>query len=223
MLLASQRYWLSHFLPTGIVSRSELIVFRVRQSTPRSAVLQSRVHEVWARFFGSTMKDDSATRLPTASRRFPSRGTSRRTRRSKRRASVLRVPRRPDGDEQRGADQDLQPLPRPRRDARPTSSKLRELHAAMDRAVLDAYGWTDLQPHLRVPARLRGGRRRRGRRRQAAAARSPGATAGPTTSATKSSPASSNSTPPAPKKNASPAFKRRPSPAESLHGKPGAK
>ena len=24
--------------------------------------------------------------------------------------------------------------------------KLRELHAAMDRAVLDAYGWTDLQP-----------------------------------------------------------------------------
>src|SRR5439155_18065390 len=24
--------------------------------------------------------------------------------------------------------------------------KLRELHAAMDRAVLDAYGWSDLQP-----------------------------------------------------------------------------
>ena len=24
--------------------------------------------------------------------------------------------------------------------------KLRELHAAMDRAVLDAYGWTDIQP-----------------------------------------------------------------------------
>ena len=25
-------------------------------------------------------------------------------------------------------------------------SRLRELHAAMDRAVLDAYGWTDIQP-----------------------------------------------------------------------------
>ena len=25
-------------------------------------------------------------------------------------------------------------------------AKLRELHAAMDRAVLDAYGWTDLKP-----------------------------------------------------------------------------
>ena len=28
----------------------------------------------------------------------------------------------------------------------PDIVKLRELHAAMDRAVLDAYGWTDLQP-----------------------------------------------------------------------------
>ena len=53
----------------------------------------------------------------------------------------------------------------------PDILKLRELHAAMDRAVLDAYGWTDLKPHLRIPPRLRGGRRR-GRDRQAAAARS---------------------------------------------------
>jgi hypothetical protein len=28
----------------------------------------------------------------------------------------------------------------------PDILKLRELHAAMDRAVLDAYGWTDLKP-----------------------------------------------------------------------------
>jgi hypothetical protein len=28
----------------------------------------------------------------------------------------------------------------------PDIARLRELHAAMDRAVLDAYGWTDLQP-----------------------------------------------------------------------------
>ena len=28
----------------------------------------------------------------------------------------------------------------------PDIAKLRELHAAMDRAVLDAYGWTDLKP-----------------------------------------------------------------------------
>ena len=34
-------------------------------------------------------------------------------------------------------------------------AKLRVLHDAMDRAVLEAYGWTDLETHLRVPARLR--------------------------------------------------------------------
>ena len=28
----------------------------------------------------------------------------------------------------------------------PDIVKLRDLHAAMDRAVLDAYGWTDIQP-----------------------------------------------------------------------------
>ena len=50
----------------------------------------------------------------------------------------------------------------------PDILKLRELHAAMDRAVLDAYGWTDLKPDLRVPARLRGGR---GRGRDPAAGR----------------------------------------------------
>ena len=33
----------------------------------------------------------------------------------------------------------------PRRTS-PDIRKLRELHAAMDRAVLDAYGWTDLRP-----------------------------------------------------------------------------
>jgi hypothetical protein len=30
----------------------------------------------------------------------------------------------------------------------PDVCKLRELHSDMDRAVLDAYGWTDLQPRL---------------------------------------------------------------------------
>jgi hypothetical protein len=32
------------------------------------------------------------------------------------------------------------------RNTSPDILRLRELHAAMDRAVLDAYGWTDIQP-----------------------------------------------------------------------------
>jgi hypothetical protein len=47
----------------------------------------------------------------------------------------------------------------------PDILKLREMHSAMDRAVLDAYGWTDLKPTCEFPAGLRRrGRRRRGRR-----------------------------------------------------------
>ena len=45
----------------------------------------------------------------------------------------------------------------------PEIQKLRELHDAMDRAVLDAYGWTDLVPYMRVPPGLRRGRGRRRR------------------------------------------------------------
>ena len=66
--------------------------------------------------------------------------------------------------------------------------KLRELHAAMDRAVLDAYGWTDLKPtceflldYEEEDEEENGGRRAR--------RRNPGATAGQTSSATKFWPA----------------------------------
>ena len=106
----------------------------------------------------------------------------------------------------------------------PEILKLRELHAAMDRAVLEAYGWHDLAERATckflldyeddeedddepaTPA--------------AALAKSPGATAGPTTSATKSSPASSTSTNSAPNKNASsakPPRKRKAAPPNAKH------
>ena len=75
----------------------------------------------------------------------------------------------------------------------PDILKLRELHAAMDRAVLDAYGWTDLKPTCEFLLDYEEDEDE-DESGAAAAARSPGATAGPTTSATKSSPASWNST-----------------------------
>ena len=42
-----------------------------------------------------------------------------------------------------GPDQDIQPLPRPRRN-RSDIQKLRDLHVEMDKAVAAAYGWDDL-------------------------------------------------------------------------------
>ena len=46
------------FLPTGMVFAAH--ARRLRRSTTYAAfcVLQSRPHEIWARFFGSSMKDD---------------------------------------------------------------------------------------------------------------------------------------------------------------------
>ena len=74
----------------------------------------------------------------------------------------------------------------------PDILKLRELHAAMDRAVLDAYGWTDLQPTCEFLLDYEEDEDEDESARAAAAARSRGVTAGPTTSATRSSPASWN-------------------------------
>ena len=68
-------------------------------------------------------------------------------------------------------------------------SKLRELHAAMDRAILDAYGWTDIPTDCdflldyEIDEATWAGRRSRT------------ATAGRTPSVTRCSPASSPSTP----------------------------
>ena len=170
----------------------------------RLLLLQSRLHEVWARFFASSMKDDLATLRPTASRPFPFPEDFETNPALEAAGQVLlRVPRRSDGPQQRGPDQDLQPLPRPRRTLarhpqapraarRDGQGRPRSLRLARPRRV----------GHLRVPPRLRGGRGRRRERTAAVAARSPGATAGPTTSATRSSPACSNSIASAPKRNA---------------------
>ena len=81
----------------------------------------------------------------------------------------------------------------------PDILKLRELHAAMDRAVLDAYGWTDLKPTCEFLLDYEEDETRTSPE-AADAARSPGVTAGPTTSATKSSPASWNSIASGPRK-----------------------
>ena len=107
-------------------------------STPPSALLQSGVHEVWARFFGSSMKDDCATRPPTASR--PSRSPTAwqtdaaleaagRYYYEFRAALMVRNNEGLTKTYNRFHDPD-------ERD--PDILKLRELHDAMDRAVLDA-------------------------------------------------------------------------------------
>ena len=158
------------FLPAGLVfaqhagrvcrfSRSQLF-----------CVLQSRAHEIWARFFGSSMKDDLRYTPSDCFETFPF-PEDWETRPDPRsgRPGVLRLPRRLMVRNNEGLTKTYNRFHDPdERD--PDILKLRELHAAMDRAVLDAYGWTDTPADLRVPPRLRG---RRGRSRQASRRKKP--------------------------------------------------
>ena len=46
------------YVPNGTILNEKTVVLPFDQHSRRSAVLQSRIHEIWARFFGSTLKDD---------------------------------------------------------------------------------------------------------------------------------------------------------------------
>ena len=108
------------------------------------ASLQSRPHEVWARFFGSSMKDDLRYTPSDCFETFPfpTGWTARQDLEVVGKAyydhrAALMVAR----DE--GLTKTYNRLHNPH-EYDSDIEKLRELHAAMDRAVLDAYGWDDI-------------------------------------------------------------------------------
>jgi hypothetical protein len=112
---------------------------------PMFAVVQSRLHEVWSRSFGSTMKDDPVYTPSDCFETYPftpafgadaSLAKAGRAYHECRAAVMLGANEGLTGTYNRFHDPD-------ERDA--GILRLRELHAAMDRAVLDAYGWTDIK------------------------------------------------------------------------------
>lgn len=131
------------FLPTGMVYADSLVCFPFG-TYAAFCVLQSRPHEMWARFFGSSLGDgprytpsDCFETFP-----FPEGWTTRPDLESVgqeyyeyRAALMVR------NDEGMTATYNRfhNPL-----ENDPDIVELRRLHSAMDRAVLDAYGWTDL-------------------------------------------------------------------------------
>lgn len=141
---ASTHYALA-FLPKGIVYSSNLTVFAV-SSFAGFAVLQSRPHELWARFFMSTMKDDLAYTPTTCFEPFPFFRDWDRAARSEiagRSYDSLRSALMVENGE--GLTDTYNRFHDPN-ETDPRVLQLRELHDAMDRAVLDAYGWTDVRP-----------------------------------------------------------------------------
>ena len=130
-------------VPTGTIFAESLIVFPA-DTYAAFCTLQSRSHEIWARFLGSSMKDDLRYTPSDCFETFPfPDGWS--THPDFERIGTDYYHFRADfmmrHDEgltktyNRFHDRD---------ETDPDIARLRDLHAAMDRAVLDAYGWTDL-------------------------------------------------------------------------------
>ncbi len=131
------------FLPAGMVYNDKIIVFPSAASQSFCA-LQARVHEVWGRFFNSSLKDDMQYTPSDCFETFPfpkdweahlALEAAGKAYYEVRADLMVRNDEGLTKTYNRFHDPD-------ERD--PEIEKLRELHAEMDRAVLSAYGWDDI-------------------------------------------------------------------------------
>jgi restriction-modification enzyme MmeI-like protein len=133
------------FLPAHLVFAHKLAVFPL-SSYSAFCVLQSNVHEHWCQFFSSTLEDrlnySPSDCFETFS--FPkSFETNAALEQAGREYYEFRAQLMVANNE--GLTKTYNRFHNPT-ERSPEIKKLRELHDAMDRAVLDAYGWTDLVP-----------------------------------------------------------------------------
>ena len=132
------------FLPTGLVYNAEVVVFPFEDACWFS-ILQSRVHETWTRFFGSTLRDDLRY-TPTKCFEtfpFPMVGSKSLVLLDGVGGEYLAARRQLMIDNNEGMTKTYNRFHDPYEND-PRLDRLRDLHAAMDRAVLDVYGWHDI-------------------------------------------------------------------------------
>ena len=131
------------FLPARVVYANTLAVLAFDTHSAFCAV-QSRPHEIWARFFGSSMKDDlrytpsdcfETFPFPDGWETHPALEAAGEAYYEFRAALMIENNEGMTKTYNRFHDPD-------ERD--PRIAELRGLHAAMDRAVLDVYGWDDI-------------------------------------------------------------------------------
>ncbi len=131
------------FLSNQYVFSSNLNVFPLEKYS-EFCTMQCRVHEIWARFFGSTMKDDLSYTPTTCFETFPfplnweTNPILEATGKTYYEFRADLMVRHNEGlttTYNRFHDPD---------ETNPDILKLRSLHGEIDRAVLDAYGWTDV-------------------------------------------------------------------------------
>ena len=131
------------FLPARMVFANSLDVFPF-QSYAVFCVLQSYAHEVWARFFGSSMKDDLRYTPTDCFETFPfPEGWEDNPNLEVAGKSYYEFRANVMVHNDEGTTKTYNRFHDPDEVA-PDIAKLRELHATMDRTVLDAYGWKDV-------------------------------------------------------------------------------
>lgn len=131
------------FLPSEMVFSDSLVIFPL-ESFGAFCILQSRIHEVWARFFASSMKDDLRYTPSDCFETFPF-------------PEYFELDKELELAGQNYYEFRAELMVRNNEGLTKTYNrfhdpteqqndifKLRELHAAMDKAVLNAYGWNDL-------------------------------------------------------------------------------
>ncbi|WP_315744624.1 type IIL restriction-modification enzyme MmeI [Bradyrhizobium sp. SZCCHNR1075] len=136
------------FLPANFIFTQNLNVFALDRFCSL-CVLQSRAHELWARFVGTTMKDDFTYAKEDCFETFPfplnyesnpTLETAGQSYHDHRAALMVAANEGMTKTYNRFHDAD---------EGSDAIARLRELHDAMDRAVLRAYGWDDLADELR--------------------------------------------------------------------------
>ena len=131
------------FLPSGMVCAESVIVFPL-QTFAAFCILQSRTHEIWARFFGSSLEDRLRYTPSDCFETFPfpdGWDTDRSLEAAGRSYYGYRAALMVENDE--GMTKTYNRF-NDIYESGPRIVELRELHAAMDRVVLAAYGWADI-------------------------------------------------------------------------------
>ncbi len=140
-----QHHWCITPLQPGPVFSEATVVFAI-QSQAGLGVLQSRLHETWTRFFASSMKDDIRYTPSDCFETYPfppSYETNRVLEDIGEKYYQFRAALMVKNNE--GLTKTYNRFHNPDEHS-PDIKKLRDLHAEMDRAVLNAYGWNDIQP-----------------------------------------------------------------------------
>lgn len=139
------QHWGFTFLPKAIVYSDSLVVIANSEYSSLS-ILQSRLHELWSRFFGSSLEERfrytpsdcfETFPFPTNWENNPPLEAIGKEYYEYRAQLMIANNQGLTATYNRFHDPD---------EYDQAILKLRELHNQMDRAVLDAYGWTDLQP-----------------------------------------------------------------------------